>query len=182
LAAAIMLVSIFANLLITPIIMVRWRLVGLHQIYGMHVDPRVFKQSPLLLGMSGYQRRKAILISELHDFDAQEVLIQQGEFKRSMYMLLEGEVDVIQTENGVQKRLARLGPGEIFGEFGYMQAVKRGAMVRAVDHVAALRFDHDKMQSDLRYFPRIAAKLHDNISRVLKDRADLNDSFAADQA
>lgn len=174
LAAAIMLVSIFANLLITPIIMVRWRLVGLHQIVGMQVDPRVFEHSPLLLGMSGYQRRKAILISELHEFDAGDVLIQQGEFKRSMYMLLEGEVEVIQTENGVESHLARLGPGEIFGEVGYLHAARRTAMVRALEHVAVLRFDHDKMQSDLRHFPRIAAKLHDNISMVLKDRTGSN--------
>ncbi|MEO1925841.1 MAG: MMPL family transporter, partial [Gammaproteobacteria bacterium] len=66
LAAATMLFSIFANLLITPIIMSRIRLVGLYQILAMSVDRDVLDGSPLLQNMTDYQRRKAILISELN--------------------------------------------------------------------------------------------------------------------
>jgi predicted RND superfamily exporter protein len=70
LAAATMLFSIYANLLITPLIMTHVRLVGLHQILAISVDKAVLENSPLFADMSNYQRRKAILISELNEFDA----------------------------------------------------------------------------------------------------------------
>jgi len=65
LSAATMLFSIFANLLITPIIMTKVRLVGLHDILTMSVHKQVLKHSPLFQGMSKYEIRKTILISEL---------------------------------------------------------------------------------------------------------------------
>ncbi len=88
LAAATMLFSIFANLLITPIIMARIRLVGLYQILAMSIDRDVLDGSPLLQNMSDYQRRKAILISELHEFEKGDLLVEQDTIGRDMYLIL----------------------------------------------------------------------------------------------
>ena len=79
-----MLISIFANLLITPIIMTRIRLVGLYQIITMEVNQEVLEESPLFADMSNYERRKAILTSEVHEFKAGEKLIKQGGIGRNM--------------------------------------------------------------------------------------------------
>ncbi|MCG8379979.1 MAG: MMPL family transporter, partial [Proteobacteria bacterium] len=90
LAAATMLFSIFANLLITPIIMARIRLVGLYQILAMSIDRHVLDTSPLLQNMSDYQRRKAILISEIHEFEKGDLLVEQDTIGRDMYLILSG--------------------------------------------------------------------------------------------
>ncbi len=168
LAAATMLFSILANLLITPIVMMRVRLVGLCQILGMNAE--VLKRSPLFAGMTEYQRRKAVLISETHEFRAGDRLVRQGSTGRSMYLILEGEAEVVrQTGSGAQE-LATLLPGEIFGEVGYVRAVERNADVRAVTDVTALRFDYERMQKDLKFFPNIVARLNLNISNILGER------------
>ncbi|MCB1646871.1 MAG: MMPL family transporter [Pseudomonadales bacterium] len=174
LAAATMLISIFSNLLITPIIMARIRLVGLYQIISMNVDTEVLESSPLFAGMSNYQRRKAILISELHEFGAGENLVTQGTTGRSMFMILSGKAEVVRRDQGEDGESARvlavLGPGQIFGEVGYIRAAERTADVTASEPVSALRFDYERMEKDLKYFPHIVARLNANISTVLGER------------
>ncbi len=170
LAAATMMISIIANLLITPIIMARIRLVGLYQIVAMNVDKTVLESSPLLAGMTNYQRRKAILISELHTFEPGEKLLEQGTRGRSMYMILEGEADVVRNDGENSRRLAQLNAGQVFGEVGYIRAIERTADVVAVTQVMALRFDYERMQKDLKFFPNIVARLNFNISAILGER------------
>lgn len=170
LAAATMLFSIFANLLITPIIMTRVRLVGLYQILSMSIDRGVLHGSPLLQNMTDYQRRKAILISELHEFEKGDLLVEQGTIGRNMHLILSGEVEVIRRDAGESHSLAVLKPGQIFGEVGYIRETERTADVVATQKVSVLRFDYERMQKDLKFFPNIVAKLNFNISYVLGER------------
>jgi predicted RND superfamily exporter protein len=170
LAAATMLFSIFANLLITPIIMARIRLVGLYQILAMSVDKEVLDGSVLFQNMTDYQRRKAILISEIHEFKKGELLVEQDTVGRDMYLILSGEVDVIRKDDGESRSLATLKPGQVFGEIGYIRETERTADVVATEDVSALRFDYERMQKDLKFFPNIVAKLNFNISYILGKR------------
>ena len=170
LAAATMLFSIFANLLITPIIMTNIRLIGLYQILSMSVDREVLDGSSLLQNMSSYQRRKAILISEFHEFEKGELLVKQDTVGRNMHLILSGEVEVIRRNGNESHLLATLKPGQIFGEVGYIRETERTADVVATEKVSSLRFDYDRMQKDLRFFPNIIAKLNFNISYILGER------------
>jgi predicted RND superfamily exporter protein len=170
LAAATMLFSIFANLLITPIIMARIRLIGLYQILSLSFDTDVLDQSPLFKDMTPYQRRKAILISELNEFEAGELLVEQDTMGRDMYLILSGDADVIRRDDGDSRTLATLSPGQVFGEIGYIRETHRTADVRASTHISALRFDYERMQHDLKFFPNIVAKLNHNISYILGER------------
>jgi predicted RND superfamily exporter protein len=180
LAAATMLISVVANLLVTPIIMARIRLVGLYQILSMSVDQEVLDASPLFQGMTDYQRRKAILISELNEFEAGECLVRQGDVGRSMYLILDGEAEVVRLDGEERRQLAVLKAGQVFGEIGYIRAIERTANVQALSAVSALRFDYEKLEQDLKFFPNIVAKLNFNISGILGERvADLLDASAA---
>lgn len=170
LAAATMVFSLLANLLITPIIMTRIRLVGLYQIMAMTVDKDVLERSALFNGMNDYERRKAVVISEMHEFEAGERLIEQDTYGRSMYLILAGEAEVVRRDDGSSRQLAVLEPGQVFGEVGYIQPIKRTADVQALTKVTALRFDYERMAKDLRFFPNIVAKLNSNISAILGNR------------
>ncbi len=170
LAALTMLFSIFANLLITPIIMARIRLVGLYQIYAMPVNCDVLVESPLFKNMNEYQRRKAILISEFHEFAKGSLLVKQDTIGRDMYLILTGKVDVVREDAGESKKLAELLPGQTFGEIGYIREAERVANVVATEEVTVLRFNYERMKQDLKFFPKIVAKLNFNISYILGER------------
>jgi CRP-like cAMP-binding protein len=150
--------------------MERVRLVGLYQIIAMNVDQDVLDQSPLFKGMTRYQRKKAILISELHEFQPGDKLVEQDTIGRSMYMILEGDAEVVRKDEGQSRIIAELTPGEVFGEIGYIRAVERTADVVATSAVSALRFDYERMQKDLKFFPNIVAQLNFNISAILGER------------
>jgi uncharacterized protein len=178
LSAATMIFALFANLLITPIIMSRVRLVGLYQILALKMHHQVLEKSPLFNGMTNYQMRKAILISELNEFEQGQLLVEQGAQGRSMYLILSGTAEVIRKKGNEERCLVCLGPGQIFGEIGYVRQIRRTANVRAASPVAVLRFDYLKLEQDLKFFPFIIAKLNFNISCILGERlADANDAL-----
>ena len=170
LSAATMIFAVFANLLITPLIMARVRLIGLHQILSMKIDKAVLRDSPLFKGMSHYQMRKAILISEMHEFDEGEVVVEQGTRERCMYLLLDGEMEVVRRNGEDEQSLATLKAGQVFGEIGYIQETERTADVRALTPVSVLRFNYEKINKDLKLFPHIVARLNFNISCILGER------------
>ncbi len=179
LAACTILFSTFTNLLVTPMVMSRIRLVGLYQILAMSVQRQVLDDSPLFQGMTSYQVRKAILISELHEVAAGTRLIEQGTMGSSMYLVVSGELEVVRRDDASEHRLALLKPGDVLGEIGFIRATRRTADVRALGPVSVLRFDRDKLANDLRFFPRIVAKLNFNISCILGQRlAELVESGA----
>jgi len=120
--------------------------------------------------MSNYQMRKAILISELNEFETGELLLEQGTFGRSMYLILSGEVEVVRRGKSKTRRIAVLGAGEIFGEVGYVREIHRTADVRASTPVEALRFDYKKLKKDLKFFPYVVSNLNFNISYILGER------------
>jgi predicted RND superfamily exporter protein len=170
LAAATMIFALIANIMITPIIMSRTRLVGLYQIWSLSVHREVLERSPLFRGMSGYQVRKAILISEVNKFGKGDLLVEQGTLGRSMYLILTGQAEVVRRRDGKARRIAVLGPGQVFGEVGYINEIERTADVRALTPVEALRFDYQRLKKDLKFFPHIVANLNFNISCILGER------------
>ncbi len=170
LAAATMLFSIFANLLITPILMARIRLVGLYQICAMPVNCSVLIDSPLFQNMNEYQRRKAVLISEFREFKQGDVLVKQDTIGRDMYLILSGSAEVVREDEGEKHSIANLQPGQTFGEIGYIREAERVANVIATEDVTALRFNYERMKQDLKFFPNIVAKLNFNISYILGER------------
>jgi CRP-like cAMP-binding protein len=101
----------------------------------------------------------------------------------SMYVVVSGELEAVRRDDGIERRLALLKPGDVLGEIGFVRATHRTADVRALGPVSVLRFDRDKLANDLRFFPGIVAKLNFNISCILGQRlAEQVESRAAGQA
>jgi LmbE family N-acetylglucosaminyl deacetylase len=68
-------------------------------------------------------------------------IIEQGEPATSLYLILSGEVDVVQDgPDGSRSFLRRQGPGEFFGELALARGITRSAHVVAADSVTCLVF------------------------------------------
>lgn len=66
-------------------------------------------------------------------------IVEQGEIGDSLYLILSGQVDVVQTlPDGTQQHLARKQPGEFFGEMALTSGERRMASIIAVDSVTCL--------------------------------------------
>nr|WP_224312125.1 MULTISPECIES: cyclic nucleotide-binding domain-containing protein [Nostocaceae] len=65
-------------------------------------------------------------------FQPGEIVIHQGDLADKFYILMEGEVEVIQEDGDSEpKLLKRLGPNSYFGEIGLLHETTRTATVRA---------------------------------------------------
>lgn len=68
-----------------------------------------------------------------------ESLMKEGELGDSLFILVEGEVEVRKGRQAI----AQLGPGECVGEMALLDSEPRSATVRAAEDVRVLRLDRD---------------------------------------
>ncbi len=93
----------------------------------------------------------------LHHYEAGEMIINQGQIGRDLYVIRTGEVEVIKKGKGgqLEKIVSRLGPRSVFGEKDLLEGRERSASVRcatAVDVLVTSREDLDAMMS---IFPQL---------------------------
>lgn len=64
---------------------------------------------------------------------AGEIIFNQGDTGRHMYLILNGSVEIYKTIDGRRQSISRLGSGEIFGEMGLLTDEPRCATAAAVE-------------------------------------------------
>jgi small-conductance mechanosensitive channel/CRP-like cAMP-binding protein len=95
-----------------------------------------------------------------------EVLTRQGAEGHWLYLILGGEVSVhVQSDEGLEKEVARLGPGDFFGEMSLMTGAARSATVVALTPVECYRLDKDAFQQIIRDSPAIAEPVAEILAR-----------------
>jgi CRP-like cAMP-binding protein len=70
-----------------------------------------------------------------------EVIIRQGEVADCMYVIQEGQVEVVIEQDGQEVQLAVENAGQFFGEMAIFEHQVRNATVRALTPVRALTVD-----------------------------------------
>jgi ribonuclease BN (tRNA processing enzyme) len=100
------------------------------------VETRFEDQVPVFdLTQDLYDQREALDRLFAVDFKAGEVICQQGETGRVMYIIREGRVTISRTILGVEKVLSVVGPGEFFGEMAMLNNRLRSATAMAQSDV-----------------------------------------------
>lgn len=97
-----------------------------------------------------------------------ETIIRQGDLGNSMYVIQEGEVEILKVHDGKTVRLAVLGSGDIFGELSLFGNDRRTATVRALGDVRVITVDRKiflrRVQEDVtlafRMFQNMASRLN----------------------
>lgn len=76
-----------------------------------------------------------------------DIIVRQGDPSDRFFIIVEGEVAVVHIrDNGKEAEIAKLGPGEMFGEMGILMEVRRTADVRANTDVCLLALDWDEFR------------------------------------
>ena len=104
-------------------------------------------------------------VSQEH-FEPGQDVFRQGDLGDRVYIILSGAAEVWRTGEGTQPQLARLGPGDWFGEMALLNQTTRGATVRCVEAMDALTLPK-------RDFTVLAANLPDlrqSFERVMQAR------------
>jgi CRP-like cAMP-binding protein/thioredoxin reductase/Fe-S-cluster-containing dehydrogenase component len=87
---------------------------------------------PLLDGATETQIREMLFSTEFHSVAPGEIVFRQNDYSESLYMILEGRLEVInQRDDGTPASVATLGPGEFFGEMSLISGRRRAATIKA---------------------------------------------------
>ncbi|MFZ5468979.1 MAG: cyclic nucleotide-binding domain-containing protein [Myxococcota bacterium] len=86
---------------------------------------------PIFGGLEGRRLDSVISILGEDTFSTGSTIFKEGELGRTMYVLAEGEVEVLRSSaEGTLVPIVKLGPGEVFGEMALVELQPRSATVR----------------------------------------------------
>ena len=93
------------------------------------------------------------------EYEGGEVIVRQGEDGDRMYVVQDGEVEVVNVANGDIIRLAVLGPGDFFGEMAIFDKEVRSATVRTLGDVRLLTIDRRTFLTRIQADPSLAFRI-----------------------
>jgi CRP-like cAMP-binding protein len=105
-------------------------------------------------------------------FEDGEVIIRQGEEGTCMYVIQEGEVEVVKELDGKEVTLAVLGNGELFGEMAIFEREVRMATVRAKGTARILTVDKKNFLRKIHEDPTLAFRVVQTRSRRIRKLSD----------
>jgi diguanylate cyclase (GGDEF)-like protein len=104
---------------------------------------------------------------------ANQDIVRIGDAGHSLYVIIEGNVVVLFPSRSNDVELARLGPGEFFGEMAILNAKPRSATVRAMGDVRVLVLEKEDFSRELEKAPELALKLLSALSVRIRNTDEL---------
>jgi len=116
--------------------------------------------APLFARLSLEARQRLQAAFQLREVAVEEALIKQGELGQRLWLLLQGEVEVFYTEEGESPtRIARLGPGDLFGEISLLSKSAATATVIASQASSLLELSGGRFERICREHPELKVGL-----------------------
>ena len=121
----------------------------------------------LLIGVGIYKlrRRHSLFISQI--FEPGQSNFLQGDEGDCAYFIRSGEVEVLQGSTGAEKVVAKLAPGQYFGEMALLKNAPRNATVRAVSRTEVAVLGKSNFLTMLNLLP----STQEDIMKTVNDRA-----------
>jgi CRP-like cAMP-binding protein len=101
-----------------------------------------------------------------------ETIVRQGDTGDSMYVIQEGQAEVVVEKEGREARLRTLGQGEFIGEMAVFEREVRSATVRAVGDVRVLTIDRRSLLRKIQEDPSLAFRIMETMSRRVRTLSD----------
>jgi hypothetical protein len=167
LSALVMILACFGDLIVTAAMLGNSRIITVWGVLDLKLRRSIVKQSPIFEGFSNWQARKLIAASDIEEYPVGHRLIKDGDTGDTMYVVLEGDLEVTKGTGEGMLHLNRLGPGQVIGEVAIMAQVKRTADVTALTPLKVLSLNLKSLAELHRFSPYLASKLYLNLAKIL---------------
>jgi hypothetical protein len=174
--------SLVSDLVLLPAILVSARFVTLWDVLGLKLGGAPEEEIPLLRGLRPSQARVAVLMGVLKVVPRGRRIVTQGELADEMYVVIEGRARIERASGGRRTTLGEVRRGDVVGEMGLLRQRPRSADVIASDDTELLVVDERFFEVLRRRYPRIAATILFNLTRLLSDRLERADAGLATPA
>ena len=93
-----------------------------------------------------------------------DVIIKQGDKGNCMYIIQEGDVEILRESNGKEIKIGNAGEGDFIGEMAIFESEERSATVIAKGEVRVLTVDKKNFLRRVHEDPSIAYRLVKNLT------------------
>ena len=98
-----------------------------------------------------------------------EVVVRQGEEGDCLFVVQEGELEVIREEAGTETLIRRVARDELFGEMAVFERQRRSATVRARGQARVLTLDKKNFLRRVNEDPSLAFRIVETMSRRVRE-------------
>ena len=128
------------------------------------------RTAPLFALLDERQRSRIGDLMTIRRFDAGTMILKQGSSAVALYLLLDGEVEVSREpeEGGRAVTLARLKPGDIFGEMAVLDDDTRSSSIVGVEPVRCALLSRWELLQELRRYPELSIELIRVLARRIR--------------
>lgn len=98
-----------------------------------------------------------------------EVVVRQGDVGDSMYVVQDGEVEIVVEEDGTEVVLRHAGRNEVLGEMALFEHQPRSATIRARGKARILTLDKQNFLRRINEDPSLAFRLIETMSRRVRE-------------
>ncbi len=131
----------------------------------------VLQSSSLFAGLLPEEVEMLADLTQLRSFEPGETVFEQGDVGDSLYLLMEGSVDVVRRrEDGSEHIIAVLNAKDFFGEMALIDKEFRSASIKAKTKVDMLCLTNENLHSFARVYKNGFTLVVINIARVLSIR------------
>ncbi|HEX9885190.1 MAG TPA: GGDEF domain-containing protein [Longimicrobiales bacterium] len=129
----------------------------------------VLRRVPLFKALDASAIQRMADMTHVEGYEPEDDIVEIGDPGRSLFVVLEGDVQVLYPARSADFELARLGPGDFFGEMAVLNDKPRSATVRAVGHVRVAALDKSDFRQMIMDTPAVAVQLLEDLSIRLRN-------------
>jgi len=98
-----------------------------------------------------------------------EILVRQGDVGDAMFVIQEGQAEILVERDGVEARVRIAGMGEIIGEMAVFERETRSATVRAMGELRVLTIDKRNFMRQIAEDPSVAFRVVQSMSSRIRE-------------
>ncbi len=137
-------------------------------------DVEMLRNIPLFTGLPTARLKLIAYTAEVVHFEPGEVIVQQGDPAEAVYIIAEGEVEILLAAlDGHTMRLGTVGRHSLLGEIAVLCNGRRTATAQAKDRVVTLKIEAKVFLDLLRQSPEIGMQ----VMKILAERLERSTAF-----
>jgi len=122
-------------------------------------EVKLLRGIPLFAKLDPSKLKLLAFTSEWLTFDAHENLFKQGEMGDAAFIIIDGQAEVLVSDEGQDFSVGIRERGEVVGEIAILCDVPRTATVRAVDRLVTLKVSKDVFLQLIGGYPEVALEI-----------------------
>jgi len=129
----------------------------------------LLREIPIFADLSPEDLKRVAEIAREQWYPQNSAIFQQGDEGNMMFVIVEGNVQVVRTIDGKDQIWAERGPGDFVGEMAIIESAPRSATLHTQSEVRVLAIDDETFKGILRERPNVSFAVLRSISRRLRE-------------